>query len=152
MFNLIIAFLIFSLSSGLLYSAPLGDDEPYCSVRGSFTKSVKNMDKGVGPFTPEQLGGCSPLPRDESPPCISCENKGYASVRRKRALRDIGIHCGRCHRWATDAHLVLREKLRLIPMIKFGHGLNGLSAKRKVFLLEAFIKDSDRKNAPANEP
>ena len=121
-------------------------NEAYCSVNGSLTNSVKNMDKGVGPFTPEELGGCSPVPKDESPHCISCDKPGYATAVRLRALRNIGIHCGRCHRWATDSHLVLREKNAIIPMIKYGHGLNGVARDRQTFLLKAFVKDNENRS------
>jgi hypothetical protein len=134
----ILVILIYSFTSCFLY----GDE--FCTVNGSLRKSLKTMDKGVGPFTPEELGGCSPLPLDESPPCISCERDGYASPERIRALRDIGIHCGRCHRWATDSHLILREKKKIVPIIKSGHGQQGLSDKRKAFLLEAFNKGDEK--------
>lgn len=138
----IVIVVLISLTSGFVFA------NEFCTPNGSLRKNLKNMDNGVGPFTPEELGGCSPLPLDDSPACISCEKDGHDAPKRKRALRDIGIHCGRCHRWATDSHLILREQKRIVPMIKCGHGQYGLSEKRKRFLLEAFktVADSPHKS------
>ena len=133
-------FIVFVLGIFVILGSNLyGNDEfPVNSKAGT-----SGIHHGVGPFMPQELGGHSLLPADESPECKACGCKGVENQTRLRALRDIKIQCGRCHLWAEDSHLILREKAKIKAMIHMGHGLNGLSQKRQTFLLSAFNKQSD---------
>jgi len=102
---------------------------------------VDTTSHGIGPFTPCELGCDDPLPSYERPRCRACESPASLSGRRARALRDIGIHCGRCHGWATRPHLIVREHARIIPRILSGHGVRTLARERRTFMLEAFRPD-----------
>ena len=103
-----------------------------------FKKPVDTTSKGVGPFEPCDLGCDDPMPTYEEPPCRACESEGSFTKVRRRALRDIKIHCGRCHSWASRPHLIVREHARIIPQIISGHGIHKLNKKRRLFMLRAF--------------
>ena len=103
-----------------------------------FKKPVDTTSKGVGPFEPCDLGCDDPMPMYEEPPCRACESEGSFTKVRRRALRDIKVHCGRCHSWASRAHLIVREHGRIIPKIMSGHGIHKLDKDRRLFMLSAF--------------
>lgn len=103
-----------------------------------YRKPVDTTTAGVGPFTPCELGCDDPMPTFESPRCRACEQPASLSGSRAKALRDIGLRCGRCHQWATRPHLIVREHARIIPRIIEGHGIRRLDRHRRQFLLKAF--------------
>lgn len=86
---------------------------------------------GLAPFTPEELGGDDPLPSWAAPPCLACEDPGTVSGDRARGLAELKLHCGRCHAWAARPNLLLRERERLLPRIRRGHGLTRVSKDRR---------------------
>ncbi len=120
-----------------------------------FKKPVDTTSKGVGPFSPCELGCDDPMPTYEEPSCRACESEGSFTKKRRRALRDIKIHCGRCHSWASRPHLIVREHARIIPKIMSGHGIHRLAKHRRKFLLKAFkpsFVEAWKKRPKSTEP
>jgi len=95
--------------------------------------------QGVGPFTPDDLGGDCPLPPSDEPDCKECESPGTISGQTAQALKLVKVHCGRCHAWATRPNLVLRERARILPRIEQSHEIRHISRERREFIYRALL-------------